>query len=234
MSAEHLTPRPEIIRVGQAFQPFNPSRVLLDKVGECHVRFLLETGALPIFTVEIYIQDFGEGYLKSGAFTPFHPGAGYTLTDEDFSPQKRRRKIEMMEVQGIPAIDYRIASKELNGQIEPDELEKQGFLTSNRENLRPEVEATLRRLGLQFSFPNGVYETRTDSTYFDPDTLAVSHWLEKEGHYDPLPVNFDSFYPIARGPLAAYADDDSTGLKILVHPQMEELSQIRGKFVLAQ
>lgn len=241
MSAEFLTPKPEVIHLDQEFQPINPTRVLLDRVGECHVRFLLESGILPIFTVQIYIQDFGEGYLKTGAFTPFHPEAGYLVTDEDFYPQARRRKTERMELLGIPAIDYRLATKELNGEIEADELKRREFITPDGRNLKPEVLTTLKRLNLQFSFPSGTYESRPNSTYFDPELLEMGRSLLKLGYKageeppeDPYAVDFDNFYPLTRGPLSAYGDDDSTGLKLLVRSQMEELSQIRGKFVLAR
>lgn len=70
---------------------------------------------------------------------------------------------------------------------------------------------------------------------FDADALAARTMM---GGTQPESISFDYFYPLNFGPLAVTSgvgdfDLEKSGLRMLVRPDIQELSQIRGKFVLA-
>lgn len=128
MSGEILKPTPEIIHLNEDFQLFNPARTLLNLRGDAEVPFLLVTDLLPDPEVHADIADMEERTLKTHAFTPFSPQEGYTVTQDDMSPATRKRKLQMLDFQGVPAIDYRKASKDLWMAVDPEETVRIGLV----------------------------------------------------------------------------------------------------------
>lgn len=62
---------------------FDPRRTLIDRQDEWNdMPFILVVEAIPMVEVHLYIQAFEYNYLKTEAFTPFHPEEGYVVTEE--------------------------------------------------------------------------------------------------------------------------------------------------------
>lgn len=214
-------PKQEVIGLNQEFIPFDPEKIKKTYSDKGELKQIirnvsLETGILPNLPVEMGFSETSDWFIKNERVTPFDPGSGYVVTNEDFDVETRRTKLEgtRVKVEDGPKAEF------WAGISKSDLINLGLFQSYNSEeafgSLKPDAERAISRLSLLLTFPSGTYEAKAD--VFDGGILF---------HY---------FYPIDTGPLT---NNDITegpyplnvnGLGIMA--ELNQADQVKARFVL--
>jgi hypothetical protein len=210
--------KPEIIRLNQEFQLFNPSLEMPDVLSGATfigpIAILEEPGVVPSVPICL-LTELAKYYENSPIITPLNPDNGYKFTNDDLDPKKRFDKIKARR------FDF-LSNAESFFLLEihtPD-----GFKEKNKE-----ITDAWKRIKIQLFFPWGAYEGRASNGSLTED--------KNGGELD-----IESFYPSDTGPLPY----DRHYLKVMdpflhrgyflglpgLPEDREKLWQIKAKFVL--
>lgn len=209
--------QPEVVALNQEFYAFDPRRTiqtLYGKLGfyEFKREIILETGVLPHLPIELSASIDTE-VPKSQTLTPFNPESGYTITQEDFSLETRRKKINDIGERELNEEEFAKAPLLITAECDEEKFKKAKLYYRPYE-LSLKVENVLRRLRLLLIFPNGSLEGKSDTS----DGILF----------------FIEFYPIDDPPIPTGGEYPLNTAGFLVHvpSNIEKLSQIRAKFIL--
>ncbi len=221
--AELIKPKATELKLGGDFTLFNPSTTRfgtdVDGEGRKYLEVLSDDRTLHLSDnfPKVEVSVVTPPHRSSGLeFTPFTPEKGYVITDLDHSLDSKQRRVD--EKNFSDWTDLPFAPLGLYIGIGNNSLD------NNEEYFK-----LLTRLRLQLSFPQAVFEGRTD-----PDFIKIS----KEGRQW-----LSNFYPIETGPIPSpivplpgdknVVSADSFGHSILLPEDRKLLEQIRATFYLS-
>lgn len=171
------------------------------------------------------------GAGKRAAFTPFHPGNGYTIDHRDFKPNLLAKKLH--EMKGAK-IDLSLDPLMLFIDAQPGLLNQYGInvlkIIEDTKDYQFDQETydILRRLHLQLFFLGSGPEVAPDEEGY----RASSTFEARSGGQERGMIWFPHFYPVDTGPLPEARPERYEGLFIRVPGDLEDLSKIKAKFVL--
>lgn len=239
-SREVPNPTPKEVLIGQEFQLFSPAEteiVIYDEDDRDIQDFSkkLSLPGFPSIPIEASVAFIDDGpgkddYRKKTHYHPFHPESGYFITDDDFDLGKRVAKMKkadeaLVEVSG----NFGRLDLKLTAQGEVVDFVDVALDDKSLEDL-------LNQLHFQLTFPGRTYEAfwTTGLYRYNRDLRGVKALAEKEAPSSWGSVLFESYYPLDAGPLASGETKRYTpgGVKIVVPDNLDELSLVRGRFVL--
>lgn len=220
-------PQPETVRLNQKFPLFKPGINLPTLVGGIKqelgpIAILEEPNVIPLMPISIFLRGLNFHYESVASITPLNPNEGYRFTKEDLDPIKRAIKNDGKRgFVDNPASFFYLS-------VGASFIKKNSdlFRVVNGKNFfKEELLEVLRKIRVQLSFPNGLYEA-------EPGTDS----LENSGE-----LLFYSFYPMDMGPLSRAPEDYGKigsqylrkGHELRLPKDSKELSKIEARFFLA-
>jgi hypothetical protein len=208
-------PALEVVGTGGWFTPFPVVHGSTQRGSRVLLQIDPRLPALPIGLTALRVT-----VGPSGAVTPFAPELGYAVTNEDYDPLLRRRKVRELftrsrqEIPGHPLV--------FCAEVEAEDLAPLALLephpSQNFLQFRPAILALVSRLRLQLV----VAGLRVECAPQDVSLISGD-------------INFsDGFYPCDGGPLAVAARSgplSSPGLHLALPADPALLVTIRGSFV---
>lgn len=229
---EQEQPRSEVVSLNQKFILFDPNRTSIQESAEAYSKvskfisaFSLRTEILP--NLPLTVNTWPIFASKTIAITPFSPGLGYIITEEDYDLETRIKKIKGLKGNQLfdaSRIDFEKAPLYISVVSESKDLKKIGLasptISPYIDDLKPELLSVLPRLRLQLFFPDSEYEAQSEEDEF----------------------RFENFYPSELGPLPS-SDikkrdpliriiEDREGLMLCVPSDQKQLQSIQAQFVL--
>lgn len=175
---------------------------------------------------------------KKDAFTPFTPGEGYQVDNEDWKLETRAKKYRQMSSRLL--VDEKLAPLNLNLTAHEFTLQKAGLALPTRRRvgpfylvtIKPEFLPVLKRLRVQVFFPGSSPEIGPDNPdYYHPSSFESMPWKLALGLGA---IEFRPFYPLDIGPLPHTEDNYSIpyGCSIMLPDDPEKLKSIKARFIL--
>lgn len=211
----NISEAPLRVGLGERFYPF---------VSFGHSREIsLDTGAG--FVLPLHAVVSASAYEQRTVLTPYNPGLGYTITQQDFDLEERIEKLKALPSINIPIDMVFGVNIHANGFA----LEQAG-LKRRLGLLDPSLDAYCKGLYLILSIPMSV--ATEDGKYIDYALELKSHAVHGPGPHPS--IAFNTFYPTDTGPLptAAYPVSVEREGFFLALPNDENiLRNVGAKFV---
>ena len=212
---EREQPKQErIVSLGEEFKPFQLDRteIIKRKIGY-DFNSLLKLNIKDGLQFDFRFLSMSDRGLKAMGITPFDPELGYQIDSDDLTLDTRIKKFRNLMDTG----DYIDFSKASNVIVVMHLLSRDDIPISHS------MLDLLKKLRLYVFFPTSRYESKYWDNYLEPSTDAKGPWLSH-------------FYPLDTGPLPTDIIQPymNSGLKLYVPADLEKLSQIRARFVLAE
>jgi hypothetical protein len=157
--------------------------------------------------------------MRIFTLTPFNPEIGYPLDADDFSIEKRKRKLERIEETLLSAVAIKgiklwfLAAGEHNTELFYE------MTMPNSLSLKEDVSFILNHLFFVIKLSNG-------------SSFASRALWEEDTKFEDIDIGFDTFFPVDAGALPiieGYYNDE--GFDILLPDDIELLKAIKAKFL---
>ncbi len=245
-------PKPEVIRLDQLLDPLViPGSIYTHYYQERTVN--LDIPGFPQLSIEVRYSDLTWDDRNSqergrdkweydvwtnrmtNDFIPFEPSLGYTVNDEDFTPEQRDKKLNRRrsnEEQEKSRTSHPLSLDLIVGNVLhiPSSEEFRNFLKAN-----PDKQSILKQLRFRLLLPNSTFESRL-TTSIDED---YSHDKVIEQFISDGYTWFSTFYPAETGPLnPTWKKTTDGGLyevnQLRLPKDPLKLAQVKGLFTLAK